>query len=138
MENLNRMNEILIIIITKSNELKNINKANEPQIYKKLNDEINELKIELKDLSQIALADSSINLEKADKKLEDIRNQIDFENMESDELRLFGKMHNYFAEIEKELETIDFSKLSEDELPSSSAILQQDEIDGELNNILPL
>jgi hypothetical protein len=138
MQKFHKMLEITKIIIEKNNELKNIDKVREPQIYESLNNEIIEFKIELEDLKHILLADSSIALDESDKKMEEIRNQIDFENMESDELRLFGKIHNAFTELERELEILDFSESPENILPPSDANLLRNEMEDDLNNALPL
>lgn len=54
----------------------------------------------MEDLSQISLAESLYALEKSDKKLEDLREEIDFTNMESNELRVFGKINDIMTNFE--------------------------------------
>jgi len=101
MKNLDRLMEIAKILLDKRTQLKEINQAEDPIIHSNLEKDIAELIAEMKDLSQINVADSQIAIDIKDKEIKDIEKHLDFYNLESDQYWQLAKMQDIMASLEK-------------------------------------
>ena len=93
--------EIAKILLDKRTQLKEINQAEDPIIHSNLEKDIAELIAEMKDLSQINVADSQIAIDIKDKEIKDIEKHLDFYNLESDQYWQLAKMQDIMASLEK-------------------------------------
>ena len=99
-----RILEIMKLFRDKTNQLTVTDKEINPALYNQLQDEIAVLNNELHDLLQIDIADSSKAIEKKDKNIQFLLDQMDFENMESTDLRVLGKIHDTFSRTDDDTE----------------------------------
>lgn len=104
MNNSDRMLEIIKLLGEKTIHLSTVNKDTNSILYKQLQAEIADLRIEFKDFEQIALADLTIAIEQKDKNIQFLLDQMDLDHMESSDLRTLGKIQDMVSSMSDNFE----------------------------------